>query len=82
MPGIFANRVKEFEPSVSHSELDFASITALSSAMQARRISASELLEHTIARIETLERDHQKPLVCATKPRADRPLCWRRPTFR
>src|SRR6516164_1502666 len=56
MPGIFANRVKEFEPSVSHSELDFASITALSSAMQARRISASELLEHTIARIETLDR--------------------------
>jgi len=56
MPGIFANRVKEFEPSVSHSELDFASITALSSAMQARRISASKLLEHTIARIETLDR--------------------------
>ena len=56
MLGIFANRVKEFEPSVSHSELDFASITALSSAMQARRISASKLLEHTIARIETLDR--------------------------
>jgi amidase len=48
--------VKEFEPSASHSELDFASIRELSSAMQARRISAFELLEHTIARIETLDR--------------------------
>jgi amidase len=56
MPEIFANRLKEFEPSASHSELDFASITELSSAMQSRRISASELLEHTIARIETLDR--------------------------
>jgi amidase len=38
------------------SELDFGSITELSNAMRARRISASELLEHTIARIETLDR--------------------------
>ena len=37
------------------SELDFASIAQLSDAMQARKISASELLEHTIARIEVLD---------------------------
>lgn len=37
------------------SEFDFLSIAELSEAMQARRISAAELLEHTIARIEVLD---------------------------
>lgn len=36
-------------------DLDYGSISALLSALQARRISASELLEHTIARIEALD---------------------------
>jgi amidase len=47
---------REFEPSASRSELDFASITELSDALLAHRISASELMEHTIERIETLDR--------------------------
>jgi amidase len=37
------------------SEFEFLSIAELSKAMQARRISAAELLEHTIARIEVLD---------------------------
>lgn len=37
------------------SQLDFASIAQLSKAIQTRRISAVELLEHTIARIEALD---------------------------
>ena len=41
---------------VSQSDLDFGSITTLSDAMLARKVSASELLQHTIARIETLDR--------------------------
>jgi len=40
---------------VSQSDLDFGSITTLSDAMLARKVSASELLQHTIARIETLD---------------------------
>jgi len=43
-------------PSISQSQLDFGSIAELSDALRARRISASELLEHTVARIETLDR--------------------------
>ena len=42
--------------SACRSELDFGSIAELSNAVQARRISATELLEHTVARIETLDR--------------------------
>ena len=42
-------------PTGLRSELDFASITALGDAMRARKISASELLVHTLARIETLD---------------------------
>jgi amidase len=38
-----------------HSEWDFCSIGQLSNALQSREISASELLEHTIARIEGLD---------------------------
>jgi amidase len=37
------------------SEWDHASIGTLSDALQSRKISASELLEHTIARIEALD---------------------------
>jgi amidase len=36
-------------------DLDYGSIGALLSALHARKISASELLEHTIARIEALD---------------------------
>lgn len=36
-------------------DLDYGSISALLSALQARKISASELLDHTIARIEALD---------------------------
>ncbi|BBO05631.1 MULTISPECIES: amidase [Bradyrhizobium] len=36
-------------------DLNYGSIRALASALRARRISASELLEHTIARIEALD---------------------------
>jgi len=41
---------------VSASELDYSSIKELSAALESRRISASELLEHTIARIEALDK--------------------------
>src|SRR5215472_8190992 len=37
------------------SEWDYASISNLSNALRSRKISASELLEHTIARIEALD---------------------------
>jgi amidase len=37
------------------SEWDFCSIAQLSDALMARKLSASELLEHTIARIEALD---------------------------
>jgi amidase len=37
------------------SEWDFCSIASVSSALRSRRISASELLEHVIARIEALD---------------------------
>src|SRR5215472_10800113 len=40
----------------SQSDLDFGSITTLSDALRTSKISASELLEHTITRIETLDR--------------------------
>jgi amidase len=46
---------QELAPSTSGPQLDFASITELSEAMRARRISASELVERTIARIEKLD---------------------------
>ncbi|MFK4508219.1 amidase [Bradyrhizobium daqingense] len=36
-------------------DLDYGSISALSSSLHARKVSASELLEHTIARIEALD---------------------------
>jgi amidase len=38
------------------SEWDYGTISQLSEALRARKISASELLEHTIARIETVDR--------------------------
>jgi amidase len=41
--------------SVPTSDLDFGSVTTLGEALAARRLSASELLEHTIARIEALD---------------------------
>jgi amidase len=37
------------------SEWDFASVAELAGALRSRRLSASELLEHTIARIEALD---------------------------
>jgi amidase len=47
---------EESSSSASGSECDFGSIAHLSDAMRARKISASELLENTIARIEALDR--------------------------
>ena len=41
--------------SISVSEWDYHTIRGLTEALQARQISASELLEHTIARIEALD---------------------------
>ena len=38
------------------SEWDYSTIVDINEALQARRISASELVDHTIARIETLDR--------------------------
>jgi amidase len=46
---------EESSSSASDTELDFGSIARLSDAMRARKISASELLENTIARIEALD---------------------------
>ncbi|WP_407112769.1 amidase [Bradyrhizobium sp. LMG 9283] len=42
-------------PAAGVADLDYGSISALLSALHARKISASELLEHTIARIEALD---------------------------
>jgi amidase len=41
--------------SAAASEWDYRSITQLSEALQARKISARELADHTIARIEALD---------------------------
>ncbi len=40
---------------VSASEWDYCTIKELSAALESRQISASELLEHTIARLEALD---------------------------
>ena len=57
MTGTFEGRAnEESSSSASGSECDFGSIAHLSDAMRARKISASELLENTIARIEALDR--------------------------
>jgi amidase len=37
------------------SEWDFASVAELAAALQSRKLSASELLEHTVARVEALD---------------------------
>ncbi|WP_245473220.1 amidase [Bradyrhizobium zhanjiangense] len=42
-------------PAADAADLDYGSISALLSALHARKISASELLAHTIARIEALD---------------------------
>ena len=54
-----------------HSEWDFCSIGQLSKALQSRDISASELLEHTIARIEGLD-ERINAVVVRDFARADR----------
>src|SRR5262249_11180008 len=41
--------------SIASSEWDYRTLTQLVEALQARKVSASELAEHTIARIETLD---------------------------
>ncbi|MCK1735377.1 amidase [Bradyrhizobium sp. 138] len=43
------------QKAASATDLDYGSISALLGALQARKLSASELLEHTIARIEALD---------------------------
>ncbi|WP_339039568.1 amidase [Bradyrhizobium symbiodeficiens] len=45
----------EFVMTADAADLDYGSIGALSGALHARKVSASELLEHTIARIEALD---------------------------
>jgi len=45
----------EARPAPPSSDWDFASIAALTKALQSRKLSASELLLHTIARIEALD---------------------------
>jgi amidase len=54
MPETFKKK-QPSAPTGLRSELDFASIAELADAMRARKISASELLGHTLARIETLD---------------------------
>ena len=39
----------------SASEWDFASVVELAAALRSRKLSASELLEHTVARVEALD---------------------------
>jgi amidase len=57
MSDAFESRVnKELPSSASRSKLNFASIVQLSDAIRQRRISASELLDYTIARIEAHDR--------------------------
>jgi amidase len=43
-------------PTPPASDWDFASIEGLTEALRSRKLSASELLEHTIARVEALDR--------------------------
>ncbi|QIP04436.1 amidase [Bradyrhizobium symbiodeficiens] len=45
----------EFVMTADAPDLDYGSIGALSGALHGRKVSASELLEHTIARIEALD---------------------------
>jgi amidase len=44
------------DDSIPASEWDYRTIKELTRALQTRKISASELLAHTIARIEALDR--------------------------
>ena len=56
--GLFAAKARaatEKADPVSASEWDYSTIKELSAALVSRRISASELLDHTIARIEALD---------------------------
>jgi amidase len=43
------------KPAPPSSDLDFASIAELTEALRSRKLSASELVEHTIARVEALD---------------------------
>jgi amidase len=43
------------KPAPPASDLDFASITEFTEALRSRKLSASELIEHTIARVEALD---------------------------
>lgn len=45
------------------SEWDFCSATNLSEALQARKVSASEFLQHAIARIEALDKQFNAVVV-------------------
>lgn len=46
----------ETQTSAPSSEWDYASVGEIAQALRSRKLSASELLEHTIARIETLDK--------------------------
>jgi amidase len=46
---------KEKKISPNPSDLDFCSIAELTKALRSRKISAAELLQHVIARIESLD---------------------------
>src|SRR5215813_283879 len=56
MSGELEKASEAFSSPASRLDPDFASVAQLSAAMRARKISAAELLEHTIARIEALDR--------------------------
>src|SRR5262249_62283025 len=56
MAGGVSSTATTMRDSIPVSEWDYRTIKELTDALQARNVSASELVEHTIARIETLDR--------------------------
>src|SRR5215831_18182534 len=56
MAGGVSSTATTMRDSIPVSEWDYRTIKELTDALQARNVSASELLEHTIARIEALDR--------------------------
>src|SRR5580704_16892549 len=54
--GVFAQRTDSDTASTTSAEWDFGTAKELAAALRARKISAVELADHTIARIEMMDR--------------------------
>jgi amidase len=86
-PGARRARLARPSAAVAMSEWDYCSVGALRDALDARKLSALELVEHTIARIEALDgqinavvvRDFERARVAALAADADLARGERRP---